>query len=381
MSIIVTQAAFLHKARAKHADKYDYSKAFYVNASTKLTIICPEHGAFEMLPGNHTNKSRPQGCWQCSNSAQRATLESFVERASAVHGGLYDYSQAVYTLSKIKINIICPQHGLFKQSPNAHLAGRGCPKCAGVFEGDIERFIKAARAVHGGKYSYGKAVYTFNSKKIEIVCPEHGPYFQCASNHLAGQGCPACVGKQKDTAVFIEQAQKAHGERYNYSLAEYSCADGLITIVCSTHGPFKQRAISHLRGHGCEKCSRQERCKRWGAKQWAECQAGRKALLYVVQLEDNLEKFYKVGITFSSVKKRFSDMAKLYGVKELALYSSNDANFIHGLEATVKRDFKHIRYMPSKEFGGHTECYANSDLIIAFLSNYASTSPLLEQAT
>ena len=33
---------FIEKARAIHGDKYDYSKVEYVNAKTKVCIICPE---------------------------------------------------------------------------------------------------------------------------------------------------------------------------------------------------------------------------------------------------------------------------------------------------------------------------------------------------
>ena len=28
-----------------------------------------------------------------------------------------------------KVEIICKKHGLFNQTPNTHLIGRGCPKC------------------------------------------------------------------------------------------------------------------------------------------------------------------------------------------------------------------------------------------------------------
>ena len=37
---------FLIKAREAHGDKYSYDKVEYINARTKVEIICPIHGSF-----------------------------------------------------------------------------------------------------------------------------------------------------------------------------------------------------------------------------------------------------------------------------------------------------------------------------------------------
>lgn len=44
---------FIEKAREVHGDKYDYSKAVYINAKTKICIICPKHGEFWQTPDKH----------------------------------------------------------------------------------------------------------------------------------------------------------------------------------------------------------------------------------------------------------------------------------------------------------------------------------------
>ena len=56
---------FLEKAIKIHGDKYDYSKVEYVNAKTKVCIICPEHGEFWQTPNCHLNG---QGCPNCNQS-------------------------------------------------------------------------------------------------------------------------------------------------------------------------------------------------------------------------------------------------------------------------------------------------------------------------
>lgn len=62
----------------------------------------------------------------------KKTTKCFIEEAQVIHGNKYDYSKAKYINNQIKVEIICPDHGEFWQTPNNHLRGSGCPKCKGV---------------------------------------------------------------------------------------------------------------------------------------------------------------------------------------------------------------------------------------------------------
>ena len=53
----------------------------------------------------------------------------FVSRSNVVHNHKYTYNDTHYTKSKHKVNITCPEHGPFEQRAESHLDGRGCPKC------------------------------------------------------------------------------------------------------------------------------------------------------------------------------------------------------------------------------------------------------------
>lgn len=55
---------FIEKCRMVHGDKYDYSSAIYKNSKTAITLICPFHGKFGILPTNHLHGKR--GCPQCA---------------------------------------------------------------------------------------------------------------------------------------------------------------------------------------------------------------------------------------------------------------------------------------------------------------------------
>lgn len=86
------------------------------------------------------------------------SLEAFIEAANIVHANKYDYSLAEYKSSHNKINIICPIHGVFRKSSNAHVSlKQGCPKCS--------------------------------KAKVEHQRMHRPPKFNVFANHVAYNGC------------------------------------------------------------------------------------------------------------------------------------------------------------------------------------------------
>ena len=188
----------------------------------------------------------------------KLTTEEYIKKAREVHGNRYDYSKVKYVDSQTKVTIICPMHGEFSQSPTSHLQGSGCPKCGNdrtALRMNNEGFINKAKAVHGDRYDYSKVQYVYNKTEVCIICREHGEFWQKPKNHLSGYGCPICSGRKKmRTSDFIKKARSVHGEKYDYSKAEYKGNAEEVCIICPEHGEFMQRAGSHLRGVGCPKC-------------------------------------------------------------------------------------------------------------------------------
>ena len=182
---------FIIKARKIHGDKYDYSKVEYVNNNTRVCIICPEHGEFWVTPHNHLRGRR---CKNCYFESRKLETNDFIKKAIKKHGNKYDYSKVdlKHRDENGKICIICPEHGEFWQTPDNHLSGKGCATCGGTKKSDTEKFVIKARKVHGDKYDYSKAEYVDSTTKVCIICPEHGEFWQKPNNHLSGQGCPEC---------------------------------------------------------------------------------------------------------------------------------------------------------------------------------------------
>lgn len=127
---------------------------------------------------------------------RRKTTSQFIAEAQKVHGDKFDYSDVEYVNTHMPVRIKCRRCGVvFLQSPTNHLVGRGCPRCSKKQTHKRvtqEMFIARARELHGDKYDYLKTDYQDMRSKVLIVCPRHGEFWQRAQSHLSGHGCPAC---------------------------------------------------------------------------------------------------------------------------------------------------------------------------------------------
>jgi len=248
---------FIEKSIKIHNNKYDYSKVTYINSTTEICIICPEHGEFWQLPANH---SFGHGCPKCANGV--LTTESFILKSKIIYGNKYDYSKVIYVDNKTPVIINCPIHGDFKQKPKKHLDGLGCIKCKNSKTSD--EFIEQSRLIHGEKYIYSKTEYINWNLKVYIICPVHGEFWQLPNSHLRGGGCPKCAGEIVGNALrftnekFITKAKLIHGNKYDYSKVEYVDRHTTVIITCLKHGDFTQTPEVHLKGCGCSECNKME---------------------------------------------------------------------------------------------------------------------------
>lgn len=136
------------------------------------------------------------GCPTCNVDRQRFTTQEFIELAKNVHGDRYDYSRVNYLNAKQKVEIICKQHGPFWQLPQGHTNGyqSGCRQCAvDQLRLTVEEFVDKSKKKHGDKYDYSRVIYKTNHDKVELICKEHGSFWQLPMNHIQGTGCPGCA--------------------------------------------------------------------------------------------------------------------------------------------------------------------------------------------
>jgi hypothetical protein len=207
----MNKLTFVERAKKVHGDKYDYSLVECTNYSDKIVIICSIHGKFLQRLSHHLSG---HGCSKCSIVSRTSTSENFINKSILVHGDKYDYSLVHYVNAEIEVKIICKKHGEFLQKPHIHLRGGNCPTCS----------INKLRKIPIGK---------FVKKHSKLI-----------------NKCNKFLG----TNEFIRRSNLIHNNKYIYSKSIYTGINNKLAITCPTHGDFEQKAITHLRGHGCTKC-------------------------------------------------------------------------------------------------------------------------------
>lgn len=179
----------------------------------------------------------------------------FITKAIKIHNDKYDYSKVNYINAKTKIIITCKSHGDFQQTPSNHLSKFNCQKCANNLKLNTIQFIERAKEIHGDKYDYTKANYINANTQIIIICKDHGEFNQIPDFHINRKcGCPKCSNNVKlNLLEFIEKSKQIHGNKYDYSQVNYVNNYTSIVLICKKHGEFIQKPFVHL-NHGCPSC-------------------------------------------------------------------------------------------------------------------------------
>ena len=329
---------FIKKAILKHGNKYSYEKTVYDGKDKPVVITCPKHGDFIQTPHEHLSGCGCQKCWQERKTTPRIPKEKFIEISNKIHNGKYDYSQVDYHGVDKKVTIVCPIHGNFEQTPQNHMKGQGCPKCAnlrkGMYQvGTTESFIEKAQKVHGNKYDYSKVHYVNNREKVCIVCPEHGEFMQKPLDHIHGSGCPEC-GKHLDKSekLVLKNLREKYGEvSYQYtepwlqSKTSFSYIDFYLPeykIGVEYQGRQHFGPISHFGGEESYQkqsgrdLSKYERCKEHGIQ------------IFYISFEKKIPEDY-----FAPVYKTFEDLANAIDI----YISKKDENNMKTLNESIIR--------------------------------------------
>lgn len=222
---------FINESINIHGDVYSYDLVNYINNNTKVDIICSKHGVFSVRPNDHLSKK--VGCSKCYNagvSKKNRIKEGIFNRFNLIHNNKYDYSNSEYLGTDIKMDIICPLHGVFKQTPHHHLTGSGCKKCSNVYKPTTDEFIEISKTIHGDLYDYSDVVYINNSTKVRINCKLHGGFLVRPNDHFNKKsGCPICKFSKGELLIknfldFYEIeyiSQKSFENCYNKQLLKF----------------------------------------------------------------------------------------------------------------------------------------------------------------
>ena len=193
--------SFLNESYRLYGDKFSFINSKFITRNHKIEIICPTHGPFFQKP---TRFLKGMTCQKCGD-LHRLSYETFVNKANEKHHNFYDYSLVKYIGYDIDVEIVCPIHGSFWQTPHSHLNGCGCKKCkiekiSNLKIKPYNEFVLLANEEHGeGTYIYDETTYIKFTSETRIFCRKHGEFWQTPKSHCNGNGCPTC--------------KKSHGER------------------------------------------------------------------------------------------------------------------------------------------------------------------------
>ena len=193
---------FIKRSILVHGDKYDYSKSFYKNDSTKIEIICKKHGSFWQSPGAHVRQKN--GCESCSYEERafqkrrfaikdKDDFESKLKELNIYEN--FDFSNSIFEYFGKKMKVVCKKHGEFYQTPLSFILKKyPCKKCFDdSLKSNTEEFINKSLKVHGNLFDYSKSIYKGAFDNVEIICKKHGSFWQRPANHLSGWGCRTCL--------------------------------------------------------------------------------------------------------------------------------------------------------------------------------------------
>lgn len=101
----ITTDDFIKACKKIHGNLYDYSLTNYVNTRTKVKVICPEHGVFEIFPKSHKNGD---GCPYCHKSSMEKRLSSILKEKEInfINGAHFSW------LGKQHLDFYLPDHNV-----------------------------------------------------------------------------------------------------------------------------------------------------------------------------------------------------------------------------------------------------------------------------
>lgn len=177
----------------------------------------------------------------------------------------------------------------------------------------------------------------------------------------------ARINTRLTNSKVISKIKEIHGDKYNLSKVNYIHSQVPITLTCALHGDFSIyfHNICYAK-QGCQKCNPK---KSFTRTSFNEQLKGRKAYVYLIEVSNSKERFYKIGITIN-IKYRFNELKRIgYNVNLISQIESYNGTFIYDKEIELHRRCKNFEYKPLLQFGGYTECFQLNSNVLNIFNN------------
>ena len=280
--------------------KYDFSKFVYKNVLTKVKLICPIHGEFEIWPARILQKKQSKFhiCQKCNELSFQKYQETLTEKINGIrytpeflkeklrkYKNIFDINidkiiddyknKRIGALTKISFKCLrCNESYniilydlLFK-----HYTCKKCKRIDRLTQWKNDFLKDAIKKYPNIDYSQVNIDINFKEKitnkhlaKYVIICPIHGKWEVTAKTFLK-KGCPRCeipgikyqmVNRNYTNDEFIYELKKIYGDLYDYSLVNYINWKTKVKLICKKHGEFLREPIRLIKEHrGCPHCQK-----------------------------------------------------------------------------------------------------------------------------
>ena len=173
----------------------------YEQANKKMLIHCDDCGyEWEAVPRSVMHSKH--GCLKCGlrKSQIEKSFERFKQSVNLDQWEILEYKDAS------NITLACKKCGWIRKTNANNIKRFGCKRCSSLEATKDQRltteiFIQRAQKVHGNKYDYSKVNYINYHTPVEIICSEHGSFWQRPGKHLSGQNCPLCLESRGEEII------------------------------------------------------------------------------------------------------------------------------------------------------------------------------------
>ncbi len=223
-------------------------------------------------------------------------------------------------------------------------------------------FITRANNKHNYYYDYSKIVYVNMYLKVIIICPIHGEFEQVPHDHIKGAGCQKCSKLRVSNYHIISYKQfcKRAGKVHDN---KYTYDENYYTKSSD------KLTITCL---SCDYTFEQQGTMHLLGQGCPNCNKrgfsyNKPAILYYLSI--NNEEAFKIGITNYSVNSRFlvKDLKIIKVLKTWAFCVGRDA---FNVEQQIIRDFSNLKYTKSPLLStGNSELF-KEDILMNLESDY-----------
>lgn len=177
----------------------------YKGANEKVILQCTKCGHQWETTARSVAVSR-RGCPKCGvkDAQLEKSKEYFLKKFAETNG---DKFELVEFIDCMHVKVKCKTCGTIRETNANNIYRFGCKHCEMLAYGETlksntDEFIEKANKVHLNEYDYSKVNYIDCKTPVEIICKEHGSFWQTPLHHLSGEGCPYCSVSHGEKTIY-----------------------------------------------------------------------------------------------------------------------------------------------------------------------------------